>query len=331
VAAVAGGSLPLGMTATVSFQNLAVAARNLLLDRAAGVAIERLRSEGIESILLKGAAIAMWLYKGEVRPYLDIDLLVSPAQFDAATRALSSLGYVHTLEGADASEIGPKERELIGPDGVCIDLHMGFVGVPGDPLRCWEILSQRTRDFTLAGRRTQVKVLDIPARTMHLALHAAQNGVIDVKAVADLQRGLEQVDREQWRSAAGLAEELGATEAFAAGLRLVPAGRSLADELSLPKRISVELLLRTRSAPQQAIFFERVREADGARQKLRLVGRKLFPTVAYMRVNVPLARRGRIGLLVAWAGHPWLVVRGTAPALLAWLRARSATRDAETR
>ena len=326
VATASAGTLSAGMASTVPATDLTVAARSLLLDRLAARSTERLCSEGIQSILLKGAAIASWLYEGEVRPYLDVDLLVSPTQFEKAERVLAELGYVHWLEGADAVELGPKERELIGPDGLCIDLHLGFVGVPGPPLRCWEILVKRTVGFTLAG--THVEILDIPARAMHLALHAAQNGPIDRKAIADLERGLAQVDHDQWRSAASLAQEMGATEAFAAGLRLVPAGRRLAERLSLPMRITVELVLRTRSAPQQAIFFERVREAPGARRKVALVARKLFPTTTYLRANVPVARRGRLGLFAARARHPWFVARGAGPALIAWLRARSATRDA---
>jgi hypothetical protein len=315
------------MTARVSSSDLTAAARMLLLDRAAAAAIAQLRSRGVDSILLKGSAIASWLYRGEVRPYLDVDLFVSPAEFDRATQALAELGYVHWLQGADAAELGPKERDLIGPDGVCIDLHLGFLGIPGEPQRCWDILSRRTVGFTLAGH--EVQVLDLPARTMHLALHAAQNGPVDVKAVTDLQRGLAQVDHEHWRAAAALAEELGATAAFAAGLRLVPDGRHLAEQLSLPRRITVELLLRSRSAPQQALFFERLRETDGFKAKLALIGRKLFPTTAYLRAHVPIAQRGTWGLLAARAAHPWIVARGTAAALVPWLRARSATRDAQ--
>lgn len=317
------------MPATSS-SDLDVAARTLLLDRVAALAIEKLRSEGIDSILLKGAAIATWLYQGEVRPYLDVDLLVPPPEFERASQALAELGYVHWLEGADPAELGPKERELMGPAGECIDLHFGFVGVPGPPLHCWEILTEHTMPFTLA-RQAQVRVLDIPARCVHLALHAAQNGPIDHKAIADLERGLDQVEHPHWQAAAALADELGATEAFAAGLRLVPAGRRLADELSLPQQISVELVLRTRSAPQQAIFFERLRQTPGAGRKLALVARKLFPTETYLRNNVPMAACGRFGLLLARAAHPFSVAAATGPAVVAWLRARSAARAAQDR
>lgn len=306
--------------------DFSLVARSLQLDHEAGVASEHLRAAGVPSILLKGAAIATWLYgNGEVRPYRDVDLLVPPSQLHMAVEVLAALGYEHELEGAHPAELGPKEVELVGPRNVHIDLHHGLIGV-SVPSECgWEVLSARTTAFRLATG-VEVSVLDPPARAMHLALHAAQNGPIDVKAVADLQRGLAKVSREEWNDAASLAEQLEATEAFAAGLRLLPAGRRLADELSLPRRMTVELALRTVSAPQDAIFFERLAQAPGAWGKVRLFARKLFPTVAFLRVNSAMARRGRYGLLLAWLGHPFVLAGRFGPALAAWLAARRAAR-----
>lgn len=305
--------------------DLPLVARSLLLDRAAGVAVDHLEAAGIPSILLKGAAIATWLYgAGEVRPYLDVDLLVPPSQFERAKEVLAELGYQHRLRGADPAEINTREQELLGPQDICIDLHYGLLGAAAPVERCWEVLFERTVPFRLAGG--QVAALDLPARAMHLAMHAAQNGPVDRKAVADLDRGLVKVDRDGWQEAAGIAEEMGAAQAFAAGLRLVPAGEALADELSLTRRMTVELALRTRSAPQDAIFFERLGEAPGVRRKSALVLRKLFPTAALLRSNSAMARRGPLGLAVAWISHPLSVARRLGPALLAWYQARRAAR-----
>jgi hypothetical protein len=306
--------------------DFSVVARSLQLDYEAGLAIEHLRSAGVESILLKGAAIATWLYRdGEVRPYRDVDLLVSPSQLQAAIDGLAQLGYEQDLEGADEGELGPKEVDLTGPGNVCIDLHHGLIGVSAPSGACWDVLVRRTTALRLSTG-VSVPVLDPPARAMHLALHAAQNGPIDTKAVADLKRGLARVGRSEWKEAAQLAEEVEATEAFAAGLRMVPLGEVLADELALPRRVTVELALRTRSAPQEALFFERLAQAPGIRTKVRLLARKVFPTAVLMRANSPLARRGTPGLLLAWLAHPWRVATRLPPALLAWLRARRTVR-----
>ena len=302
------------------------AARALRLDRVAAVAVDRLRAAGIPAILLKGATIATWLYDdGQPRPYRDVDLLVSPSDAERAKEVLAELGYVHSMRGAHPGEVGPKEQELYGPDGVCIDLHVGFLGMNAPMQRCWDVLVHRTDPFRLGGG-VEVRALDLPARAMHLALHAAQNGPIDAKAIGDLERGLVRVNRDQWRAAAELANELEAGEAFAAGLRLLPAGAALADELGLTRHMTVELALRTRSAPQNAIFFERLARVPGVRKKAALLARKLFPTAVWMRANSDMARRGQLGLVCAWLAHPLSVLRRFPPALVAWRSARRATR-----
>jgi predicted nucleotidyltransferase len=293
--------------------------RVLLLDRAAAEAIALLERRGIPTILLKGAAIRSWLYeRHEVRPSSDVDLLVAAADFERATAALAELGYLHSLAGADPAEMGPRERDLVGPGNIWIDLHFGFLGVELPPQACFDLLWERTEDFELPGGQ-RVRILDLAARAMHLALHAAQNGPIDTKALADLARGLDRVDRPTWEAAAALASALQATEAFAAGLRLLPAGASLATELRLPTQMTVELALRVHSAPQDAIFFERLRSAKGAR-KLALIARKLYPTTAFLQANAaePLGPRQ---LVAARLRHPFTVGRRLAPALLAWARA----------
>ena len=303
--------------------DLLVVGRSLFLDSKAGAAVQHLRAAGVPSIVLKGKAIATWLYEaGEARPYADVDLLVPPAQFERATELLAEFGYVHRLSGAHPSEVSPKERVLVDPANVCIDLHRGLVGVPGLNQRCWDVLSRRTVALRVGG--TDVDVLDTPARALHLALHAAQNGPIDRKAVADLERGLAKVGEKEWREAAELAEELGATDAFAAGLRLLPAGRLLAAELCLPHQMTVELALRTRSAPQDAIFFERLAQAEGVRAKATLLARKLFPTSTYLRANSAMANRGWLGFIGASLYRLISLGGRLGPAFVAWRRARRA-------
>jgi hypothetical protein len=305
--------------------DLLAVARALLLDHRAGAAAAHLRARGVPSILLKGPAIATWLYDvGEVRPYKDVDLLVPPGLFRLAIDSLADLGYVPRLPGAAPAELGPMELDLIGPANVCIDLHSGLIGVSVPPALCFEVLARHTTTFRISGA-TVVQVLDVPARAMHLALHAAQNGPIDVKALADLERGLARVSLDDWLQAAALAEEIGATEAFAAALRLLPPGHELAGALSLSSRMSVELALRIASAPQEAIFFERLAEASGLRRKLALIARKIFPTAVSLKDDSAVARLGRIGLLGARLWRPVSLARRLPAAYSAWRKARRAT------
>lgn len=302
---------------------MADVARTLLMEKAAGEAWTALADHGIPAILLKGPAIAGWLYGNEVRVSRDVDLLVSPADFGPAQRALGTLGYSVPFADAAACEIGPNSQSLFG-GGLCIDLHHGLIGVADPPERTWEVLSGRTVALTLRSGPA-VAVLDLPARTTHLALHAAQSGAVDTKAIEDLRRGLATVPLDGWRAAAEVARELGATAPFAAGLRLLPQGREVADALGLGTEWSVELELRTTSAPREALFFTRMGDIAGLKAKAATVARKVWPTAAYLRAQSVAARGGPLGMLRARGERMVSLGRRVWPALTAWRRARART------
>src|SRR5262249_10236269 len=129
-------------------------------------------------------------------------------------------------------------------------------------------------------------------------------------------------DGAEWSAAASLARDLDATEAFAAGLRLTPTGRRLADELGLPVAASVDTLLRARSAVPPAEGMERLARTPGTAAKLRLLGREIVPSPEFIRAWWPPARRGRLWLAAGYARRPvWLAVK-VVPATRAWRRAR---------
>lgn len=258
-----------------------VAMRCLLLDSRAAHAINALESAGLQVILLKGRVTTVWLYDDGIRSYGDIDLLIDPVHRQQVVDVLASIGYVHWMAGADEVEYGPNELDLVGPGHICIDLHHTLLGVAGPPEQCWRVLSTRTEQMTVGGR--VVTVLDAAARTMHLALHAAQNGPVDGKATADLELGLARLPSELWRKALVVARDLGAVEAFSAGLYVVPAGRLMAVGLGLEPPSGLELILRTRSAPSEAIQIQRFVETESSVARARMVARKLWPTAAYMR------------------------------------------------
>lgn len=310
---------------------LATAAHTLWMESAAAGAWSRLAEAGVPAVLLKGPAIAHWLYDaGEVRPVRDIDLLVAPADTDRAMDALGELGYEVPLLDAPECEVGPNTQSLVGPDGVRIDLHHRLIGVPDPPSRCWDVLSRRTVPFPLVTG-AEVRVLDVPARALHLSLHAAQNGPVDTKALADLRRGLARLTFDDWRAAADLAAVLRATPSFAAGLRLCPEGLLLAETLELPEARDVELELRITSAPQDSLFFARLAATRGASAKVRLVARKLWPTTTFLRANSELARRGPAGLARARVVRVRSVLQRARPAFAAWWDARARVRAAGAR
>jgi hypothetical protein len=315
----------MGETAAWEGRGRAVVMYTLLLDAVAAQSTALLSEHGISAILLKGQVTASWLYPGEIRTYSDVDLLVDPAQRDRAIEVLGTIGYAHWLAGADQVEYGPNEIELIGPSRTCIDLHHTLLGVAASPTRCWQVLSARAEQMLVGGR--VLTVLDPAARTMHLALHVAQNGPIDTKALADLERGLDRLPRELWQEGERIARSIDAIEAFSAGLHVSEPGRRLADELGLAPPRDVGLVLRMTSAPREALQIQKLVTTDSLRSRARLVVRKLWPTSVYMLGQVPTAGAGGCALLAARLRRMVKLPSKFSVALWSWAQARRTVRQ----
>jgi Uncharacterised nucleotidyltransferase len=276
-----------------------------------------LHAAGVPAIVLKGASVARWLYDDTPRYSSDVDLVVAPASLEAAEAVLRSLAF-QPSHGDEHARDWARER-----DGMVVDLHETIVGVHVDPEVLWAELTSESERMELAGE--EIAVLNPPARALHLALHAAQHGVGVSTALEDLERALARLAAERWGEAAGLAERLRAVPAFAAGLRLVPAGRAVADRLGLPVEISPEIALRTRTPPPVALGLYELATAQGFRAKARLLARELAPPAAFMRGRFGFART-RAGLVAAYAWRPLWLAWHAAPALRAWQRARHESR-----
>ena len=123
--------------------------RAALLEKTAAEAVETLRAEGIEPLLLKGPAVARMYPDRALRPYGDIDLVVAPGSFERAREIV---------------------RNFVPRFG-SIDLH-GEVRELSD--RAWPLLFER---------RTMIRIGDssiaTPAPEDHLrflALHFLKHG-----------------------------------------------------------------------------------------------------------------------------------------------------------
>jgi hypothetical protein len=295
-------------------------------DRVTAEVAEAFRGAGIRGILLKGPAIARWLYdEGALRPYLDCDILVSPEHFPVAEGILVDLGFER--EGLDTiPNDWPKHaRAWYREDRGNVDLHRTLFGVGVGDDELWGVLSSRTEAMRVGG--TDVEVLDLPGRALVLALHAAKDGPRVGKVRHDLGHALERAAPEVWREASQLAARVNASRTFAAGLRLLPAGEQLAGQLNLPSDLPVEAALRRRGgAPPFAVGMEWLASTPGLRGKASLVVRKVFPPTEFIRAWTPLARRGRLGLAAAYVWRPFWVLWRLIPAFWTWRRARRETR-----
>src|SRR5206468_12940118 len=98
-----------------------------------------------------------------------------------------------------------------------VDLHWRLPGAEPSGAPAWRAL-QRHRRAIAVGDVTAT-TLDDPGTALLLALHAAHHGSATPKPLRDLELGLAAI--ADWAGAAGLAEGVGATDPFAAGLRTV--------------------------------------------------------------------------------------------------------------
>ena len=124
---------------------------------------------------------------------------------------------------------------------------------------------------------------------------------------------------------------LDAIPRFVAGLSMRPHGRELIRRIRLDAQIDVQSALYARGIPPVAGGILRLTATPGFRAQARLLARELFPTRSFMRAWSPFARRGGLGLALAYCYRPfWLV--GKLPAALRAHRearrvAKSGTRD----
>jgi hypothetical protein len=307
-------------------QEVAVAANNLRVDAATAEVLPALEAAGARTLLLKGATIARWLYPdGQPRRrYTDVDVLVAPGDDDEAAAALRRLGYAPEVDEASMPSWW-REHAVAwrrADDPVDIDVHATIVGVGASRARLWEALAADAVTIDVAG--AVVRAPALPARALHLALHAAQDARENARAIEEVALAVRSADEPLWRAAAALAADLDAMGALAAGLRLTAEGAALATRLGLAEDGDPTVRLRAGGAPGQALTVERLARAPRARDRATIVARKLVPPATFMRHWSPLARRGPAGLVLAYFVRPVWVLARTPRALRAWHRARRA-------
>jgi len=303
----------------------AVAAGNLRIDAATAEVLGEFRAIGVEALLLKGPSIARWLYDG-TRGYTDCDLWVRPGNGEAAERVLRGLGYEKAVDKGGLPDWWQEHGSdwTRSADGVCVDLHRTLPGVGVDAESAWRTLSATTETLEVACY--PARALSLPARALHIALHAAHHGPAWGAVLADLERACDRVDDTVWVQGAALAEELAALDGFGAGLRLLPAGSALADRLDLPPNRSVEVALQARTTPPTALGFEQLRSARGPWARAKIVTRKLVPPPGFMRHWSPAAAQGRRQLVRAYFRRALWLLRAAPRGWRAWREARREVR-----
>jgi hypothetical protein len=284
--------------------------------------------EGIAVLVLKGPVLARWLYPGEVRPYVDSDLMVAPENRARAVGVLERLGFVeHCPWMPTPLSLDPGGTAFNRPGGGMVDLHCQLPGLNGDPDAIWGRLAASADRQVIAG--VELQVPDRDTVLLHVVLHAAHHAnLADGKPQEDLRRALALVEETGWSRALELARAYRGVPAFAAGLRLLPEGRDLACRLGLGELRSLQHEVRREDNVIAEELYALLSADTGIRQKLVIAASDIFPLPDYMRWWSSLARRGRLGLAGAYLWRAiWII--GQAPGAIHTLwRIRRAERGA---
>lgn len=300
----------------------------LRVDAFTSQVVRAMSSQGLSPILLKGPAVARWLYAEDPwkRGYVDADLLLAPWEVDAARKILRGLGFELLIGWTADADPWHHAEDWHRPDGASVDLHRSLHGCEGvSDERVWNAVSLETDTLLMGG--VCVAIPRLQARTLHVALHL--NPVSEVpgsRPWVDLERAIRRVGLSTWEQAADIARDLGVSRRMGSSLSALPDGAALARRLGLPAAPSGVLFLYRESNETKVLV--RMASLPNWRTRFRFGFQHLFPPSAVLEPMHPRIRR-------CW-GIPFYAARvGRAllnlpPSLLAWRRIRQLSRDARS-
>jgi hypothetical protein len=293
-------------------------ARNFAVDALTAEVAGAFGREEIETLVLKGPVLAKWLYPGEVRPYVDSDLMVAPRDRARAVGVLEQLGFGEYCPWMPTPLSLDPGGTAFNRNGAMVDLHCQLPGLDGDPDAIWSRLAASAERQVIG--EVELRVPDRDVVLLHVVLHAAHHANVgDGKPVEDLRRALACAEEPEWSNALELAREYQGIPAFAAGLRLLPEGEDLAHRLGLGDVRSPRHEIRREDNVIAEELYALLAADASIRRKLATAASDIFPRPDYMRWWSPLARRGKLGLAGAYL---WRViwVTGQAPGAIHTLR-----------
>lgn len=256
---------------------------------------------GVDAILIKGLSTSRWLYSLPGRQSVDVDVLVAPSRVTEALAALAARGFRDVNEGTRPGEVAPHSLVLQRTDpalgGHELDLHRTLPGAEADPDAVWDVVWARRLRDGVAG--VAVWFPDLPARALLVANQAARDGAAGAKSRRDLAAALAALPDEEWAEAAALARSAGMAESMRVALESLPEGADLAARLLGDIEVSEQWRLSMAGSSPTAHRLSTLEEVPWARRPA-LVARWIFPSRAFMRQRLPLARRGRRGLAAAY-------------------------------
>ena len=305
-------------------------ARSLTLSQAARTGdflllLEKLRSLGLQPLILKGLICRSMYPQPEQRLSTDEDLLIPAAEFPRYHEALLSCGL--RLQEPDRSLEGEDEITYVDPDrDLYLELHLrpfpSYEEAYGDCNRFFEDVFSRESVFSVYGR--SVSSLSCSDHLLYLILHAYKHllyGGVGVRQICDICLFAERFSsRIDWQRLHAACEDCGITDLSAAFFLVgerhfgIPCPAAFRD----PEIDELPLLddclsggvygaededrLHSSNMTLEAVAAGKQGRAD------RTLWKSLFPTVKYLQDRFPYARTHVWLLPVAWAQRLWLYV-----------------------
>jgi len=262
-----------------------------------GTVSTALARAGIPFLVVKGPALTRRYADPSLRSYVDLDVVVAPAQVEDALTALEDAG----ARLLDANwpllrQAGVHELALLGSSGTPVDLHwaLGPTPVTADRTPPVERLLDRSVATELGG--VEVRCLDPLDELVHVAVHAAAAGGHRLVWLADL-RAVLAAARPAGSEIRVRAAEWGAEPAVA---------------LTLAR-------------------MQRVLQADGVHAEGWRAGTRAWTALDALATRLSPPERtgtgGSLARLVARSSRATLAGSLTALATKSWRRAKGAARD----
>ena len=178
-----------------------IARRNLLLAVDLVRTMRLFEREGISAVAYKGPLLALDLYGDlALRPFLDLDILVPPADVEQSARLLASAGY-HRGSPSRRSERwqhGLGQAAFYRDDGCQVDLHWSvlpsyFMIRPSSNVPS---LSGSVTTTSLGGM--SMRTLSPPALLRDLSLHGTKHRWERLKWIGDIARFVRRYSGLDW-------------------------------------------------------------------------------------------------------------------------------------
>jgi hypothetical protein len=256
-------------------------------EKIAAQAFDALAAGGIRAAAIKGSAVAYTSYEEPaLRPMSDLDLLVPPAEFERAARALEGLGYRRTLDPELSFATSSTMTFERTGGGEPIDLHASVL----HPLRSgvdWSEVWRRARPgFGPFASAWTLEPLD--QALIHFAHAAKHELAVPLVSYLDGVRFLGGLDGKGRKTLAARAREGRLGRAVAAAIQ---ATEALRDGTEVRSRLlpSVRELARRREASRLQSLLRRVSLAEGPRELFGLAILAWRRHTAHADANQPTA------------------------------------------